>query len=123
MSAYQNVETLTFEAGADLSAGQYHFVKLSSGQVVLCSVIGEDAVGVLFDKPAAQGRAGKVAIAGIVKVTAGAAVAQDALVMTNASGRAITATATNVALGTALKAASADGEVIPVLLFIPHETQ
>lgn len=123
MSYYEKLNEITLEAGADLSAGQYHFVKMSSGQIVLCSVIGEEAVGVLNDKPEAAGIAGKVAIGGVVKVTAGAAVAQDALVMTNASGRAITATATNVALGTALSAAGADGEVISVLLFIPHETQ
>jgi hypothetical protein len=52
-----------------------------------------------------------------VEVTAGAAVAAGALVMSDATGRAITATATNKIHGQALTAAAAAGEVITILFF------
>jgi hypothetical protein len=40
------------EAAADLSALQYHFVKLdSAGKIVACSTVGEKAFGILQDKP------------------------------------------------------------------------
>ncbi len=55
-----------------------------------------------------------VNVAGIVLVTAGAAIAQDAEVQTDAAGKAITKAA-GLALGRALDAAAADGDVIRIL--------
>lgn len=55
-----------------------------------------------------------VATSGIILVTAGAAIAQDAEVQTDAAGKAITKAA-GLALGRALDAAAADGDVIRIL--------
>jgi hypothetical protein len=52
-----------------------------------------------------------------VEITAGAAVAAGALVMSDATGRAITATATNSVHGKALTAAAAADEVITILFY------
>jgi hypothetical protein len=79
-------------AGADLSAQQFRFVKLNAtGQVVACSVAGESAFGVLQDKPDAAGRAASVATLGVSKVLAGATIAPNDLVATDAQGRAVPA--------------------------------
>src|SRR5687768_2741480 len=80
-------------AGADLSAHQFKFVKLSGTglQVVVCSAAGENAFGVLQDKPDAQGKAASVATLGVSKVVAGGAIAPGDLVTTDAQGRAIAA--------------------------------
>ena len=42
-------------AGADLSAKQYRFGKMSSSNVVACSVAGERADGVIVNATAASG--------------------------------------------------------------------
>jgi hypothetical protein len=118
MARQQNLRGLDYEAGADLSAAQYTFMTLSSGQVVQQSSAGGSCVGVLRGTASAQGRA--VTVDGdpgsVVKVVAGAAVAQDAKVSSDASGRAITAIATHHVQGKALTAAGAAGELIEVLL-------
>lgn len=55
-----------------------------------------------------------VAAAGAILVTAGAAIALDAEVQTDAAGKAITKAA-GITLGRALDAAAADGDVIRIL--------
>lgn len=55
-----------------------------------------------------------VNVSGIILVTAGAAIAADAEVQTDAAGKAITKAA-GLALGRALDAAAADGDVIRIL--------
>lgn len=57
-----------------------------------------------------------VEVAGVYQVVAGAAVAINALVETDAQGRAVTKSA-GTTLGRALEAATAAGDVIEVLLF------
>lgn len=118
---------LSEKAGADLSVtGQYRAVKYdATGNIVQCSVAGEKSLGILVDKPA-SGQNGTVQVYGVAKWEAGAAVARDAYLTTDAQGRAIGAT--EAALGVspaiegsqvmakALRPAAAAGEIIPVLL-------
>ena len=107
----------SLEASADLSASQHHFVEVdSNGQVTISNSAGESVAGVLQNDPELQGEAATIINSGISKVVAGAAVAAGALVQTNASGRAITAASADFVAGRALQAATADGEVISVLL-------
>lgn len=113
----------SFTAGADLSSKQYHLVKLNaSGQIVLAEA-GDKAIGVLVDNPG-SGETGTVAVAGITKVVAGAAVAAGAYLSSDANAQAITATDTNVdgsttgthIIGQALSAASGANEFVTVVL-------
>lgn len=108
------------QAAADLSSYQFRFVYLSAAnKVTYCGTAGAAAIGVLCNKPAAAGRAADVTDRGIAKVEAGAAVAAGAAVMTDASGRAITATNANAkVLGYAVNAASGAGSIIEVVLQI-----
>lgn len=87
-----------FAAGADLTAAQFRFVKISAGTIVLCGA-GEQAAGVLQNAPK-QGEAAIVGFSGISKVMVGGTdVAQDAEVATLANGLAGTAASGNAILG------------------------
>lgn len=111
------------KANADLSSYQFRFVKFTSGKVTYCSTTGEQAIGVLQDKPAAADRA--AAVAGYngttTKVEAGAAISAGADVMTDTEGRAITHTSAAglQKLGVAVTAATAAGEMIDCILITP----
>lgn len=120
-------QTWTFEAGADLSAAQYHLVSLAStGKVdIATSTAANQAnasnhIGVLQNKPT-SGRDATVALPGsITKAVkgAGAVSAGDTLTVTTA-GKFSTATATTqvvVAQALSGSTATAAGEVITVLL-------
>lgn len=101
----------------DLSAKQYHAVKLAStaNVVVALTATTEVAVGVLQDAPDASGEAAKVAglggtvmVAGTSTITAGEQVGYDS------TGRAVDGNAIN--FGIALEASGAVGDEIRVLL-------
>ena len=118
MAYEQMLRNVGIPASTDLSASQFCFVVVnSSGQLALPSA-GGDADGVLQDKPSAQYVEGSVAVLGISKVKVGALASVTAgdLVMTDASGNAVTAAgAGKKILGRAL-ATGAAGTIIPVLI-------
>lgn len=118
MATTESMTCLSLNASADLSTHQFKFVKVSGSNAVTIVAASTDvALGVLQNK-AASGQPAQVAIAGRTKVIAGAAVAAGAHVMPNASGLAVTATATNRARGIALTAAANANELIDVALLI-----
>ncbi len=120
MAVEQALQSISIEAGADLSAGQYKFVQVATdGQVDLVGSAGADAIGVLQNKPDAAGRAAKVGFSGISKVTLGGTVAMGAKVQSDASGDAILAASGDHVLGTCIKG-GAVGEVGEVLLNASH---
>ena len=107
------VLVLSDAAAADLSTHQHKLVKLASG-IALCGA-GEAALGVLQNDPV-SGQAADVLVMGVSRCIAGAAVTAGAKVMSDAAGKAITATSTNQACGVALTAAAADGDLISILV-------
>lgn len=116
-----NLEVLgTQVSAADYSAAAtalYRFVKLNtSGAVTLCTVAGEKALGVLYNKPTVGEVADVVVEASAVIAIAGATVVAGAMVMTDATGRVVTAaTAGSTILGWALEGAAV-GENIAIRL-------
>lgn len=95
---------------------QYHFVKLTGAhQVGLATAAADAVVGVLQNKPQEPGSAATVAIAGVVLVSAAGAVTAGVAVGPDASGQAVAAGA-NAPAGFAIEAATAAGQLIPVLL-------
>lgn len=104
---------------ADNSANQFKFMKVTttSGNVDLNTSSGGACIGVLQNKPTAATEA-DVNTAGVSKVVAGAAVTVGDLIMSDASGRAITyvAGAVNACLGQALETAGGAGTIIAVVL-------
>ena len=110
-------QVISLQAREDLSAYQFRFVGLpdTSNQVTYCGA-GAKATGVLQNKPAAAGRGAAIMISGISLVTAGAAITVGAKVMSDAAGKAITATAggSKEVLGIALQTVTADGHLVSV---------
>jgi hypothetical protein len=104
------------EASGDLSASKHRFVKAHTvdNQVAVAGA-GEDALGVLYNAPAAAGRAADVRY-GTVMVECGAAVTGGGEIMANASGQAINATATNVVVGRALEDGAGAGSIIKAIV-------
>lgn len=110
----ENLGVKTFIAGADLEA--YRRVKLSSGNVVYAGA-GESFIGVTTHK-AANGTPVSVAFRSAdrsYKLVAAGAVTAGAVIYGAANGKVDDA-ASGTAQGTALEAATADGDVIECLL-------
>ncbi len=112
----------SFRAAADLSAKQYHIVKLdANGELVLAGAGDEGFV--LADDPK-SGEYGSVVVSGITKVVAGTAIAAGAYLSSDANGKAVPATETNVTGGTtgthiigqALSSASGANELVTVVV-------
>ncbi len=104
------------QAGADLSSNQFHFVKphTTALQVVQCNA-GQDALGVQQDKTGTAGRDVAVGFKGVTKIVAGAAFSVGDRLMSDATGRGITATVGGYVKGRALEAATAAGDVVSML--------
>lgn len=105
----------TFEAAADLSAKQFHFVKLDAdGKVVACSGLTDVPVGVLQNDPI-SGEEATVTIVGITKVVADAALNEADLIGPSADGQADARTigtdTTHFVVGQMLTATGAAAEV------------
>jgi len=101
-------------AGADLSAKQFHLVKLSAdGKVALA---GDGELSFPLQGTPIADESADVMISGVSKVVSGAAVAEGAILACDAAGKAITAVTGKEGLGLALSAAAGADEIIPVLL-------
>jgi len=114
MAVKNNQETVTLQAGGDLSANQFRFVTMASDGQVDVSTAGADAIGVLLNDPSAQGRAAEVAVSGITRVEAGGSVPAGSLVTSDADGKAVVATTGDAVLGIAT-ISTADGEVASIV--------
>lgn len=103
--------------------GKYRAVELAAGEVVTQANAGTDAIiGICQEEisagDATLGRIASVQLSGISRCIAGASFAIGATVMTDGTGRVITATATNRQIGIAQQAAAAAGDHVDVLLTI-----
>lgn len=108
---------LSIPAGADLSAKQYTFVKISGTGVISVAAATDAPIGVLLNDPA-SGETAAVAVSGIVKLKASAAITAGATIGTTATGTAVTLAAgtdtTKYIVGRAITAAGAAGDIITV---------
>ena len=109
----------TLTAAADLSAKQYHFVKLASATTVnVCTATTDRAIGILQNNPT-SGQQAIVQIFGISKVVADGTIAFNNVIGTSADSQAdaiVPGTDTSVVtLGVAVQAASA-GETFTMFL-------
>lgn len=108
MASFTNGDRYSETAGADLSQKRYHIVKTNSSLKVVLSTGGTDNhLGVLDGEPKV-GQTADVVLAngqGTFKVKAGADIAKDAKITSNANGQAVTATAGDRVIGYAYRAA------------------
>ena len=104
MATMQSRDTRTFVAGEDLSTAQFKFVTLEAdGQVDLADSAGENCLGVLLVEGEAA-RAVTVVMTGPVMVEAGGTVTNGGAVATDATGRAVDATTSDIIMGYAREA-------------------
>ncbi len=107
----------SFPSAATLASSQYLFGLLnSSGNIAVNTVAGGFCTGVIQDNSSVVGAASKVALLGITKVVAGAAITCGAQIMSNASGQAVTCTSGGASMGQALQTASGANSIIAMLL-------
>lgn len=106
--------TKTFTAGEDLSAKQFYFVKLSSGNVVACTAVTDVPIGVVQNKPT-SGKPAEVVMLGGTKIVAGGNLAAGVQIGTTTAGKAAALAAgtdtTKYVAGTLVTAAGADGVI------------
>lgn len=120
MSQQTGLLDKTFKAGSDLSAKQYYIVKMCSSTtpygVILGAANTDEVIGVLQNEPA-MNEAAVVRVFGTTKVIAGTPIAIGEWVVSDASGKAQNVQADkNTVIGLALETASADGDIIEILL-------
>jgi hypothetical protein len=111
------LQTLTLEAAGDLSLFQYCAVRQVAGRKcnVASDVAATTLIGVLQNKPKSSEFA-TVAVFGKSKMMAGGALTEGTLFTINSSGRAAAVASGGVTLGRVMEAATADGDIITVLL-------
>ena len=120
---------ISAKAGAAISGGAMLAAAMgATGTVSVVSTAGAVPVGLLIPETEAAVAAGDdvtVQVKNIGLWTAGAAVDAGALLMSDANGKAVTATAGKFVLAQALEAASADGQIIHVQIikagYVPAE--
>lgn len=110
---------ITLEAGADLSAAQYKFVKISSGKAILCAAATDIPIGVLQNSPISGGEA-SILVAGGTKLVAGAAIAAGVVIGTSSTGKADAKVAgtdtTEYAVGVVILASGADADILTAVV-------
>lgn len=109
------VKVGNWTASADLSAKQYHFVKMSGNNTVtVCAAITDIPIGVLQNTPT-SGQAAEVCVFGVTKVVADGTLAAGNRIGTSLDGQADAITAgsdtTVTIVGQALNAAAV-GETV-----------
>lgn len=109
--------SVSLAAGADLSAKQYTFVKMSGTGVVGAAAATDVCIGILQNAPT-SGKTAEVAISGVSKLKASAAISAGALVGVTSTGLAVALTAgtdtTKYVFGQAITAAAAANDIITV---------
>lgn len=110
---------ITFLAAADLSSYQYCFVKLSADNTVNVCGAGEQAIGILQNKPSAAGKEARVRVFGVSRLVNGTAgaIAYGAKVMSAASGKGVASTTDkDIYFGVVLQGTTAINYLFTVLL-------
>jgi hypothetical protein len=117
---------VTLVAAADLSAKQYHFVKLdNTGKAAAVSAITDIPVGVLQNAPTA-GQEAEVLVSGGTKLVAGEQITLPAFLSTTNAGKAdkiATTDTTQYVVAQALTAAGAGDEVITAVVNCANPTR
>lgn len=114
-------QSATFPSSGDLSASLWRGMKIDSAGRAAVAASGDSGfIGVLQNKPAAIDREAVLTHGGITKMEAGGAITAGAPISTDADGKAVAVASGEPSFGTAVEAAAADGDIIPVLLKNRH---
>jgi hypothetical protein len=119
MSQQAGFHDLTYTAGANLSAKQYHFLRFSADYTVNTpGAAAQDIIGIQQDDLATAAGIGvlvrPIPQASSSLLKAGAAIAAGAPITSDANGKGVTATTGQRYYARAAQAATADGDIIEV---------
>lgn len=118
----QNIRPISAPAGEDLTGHQWGLVKYNSNGEFVKTAEGEQAIGVLQNKPA-KGEAATVAQVGSISFCkAGAPIPAGIAVTSDANGLAVPAESGQKAIGTAATSASQAGEIFSLYVGVPTGT-
>ena len=115
--SFRASQSMTYIAGADLSAKKNTFVKLSDEKTVVACGAGEKGIGVLMNEPKSGEMAEIAAFGGGAKIKASAALALMVSVASDANGKATAAGAGDFVFGFLTEASGADGDIVAMELF------
>lgn len=118
MAYEEALKKISRPVAADMSSNQYRFVKIDSSGRAALSGTANKPDGVLQDDPSTAGDAGCIAIAGVSKVVAGAALDEGVDVTSDNAGRAVAAATGDEVAGRTLTSASGANSIVSVLLKI-----
>ncbi|KKN28231.1 hypothetical protein LCGC14_0856410 [marine sediment metagenome] len=123
MPGMTEATVISLPASANLSSSQFCAVTVdSSGEVALAQgnkAVPDAIIGILQNKPTAQGKAAAVQIDGISKFRAGGALSTlGAKITSTSAGKGVDAVTTDIIIGTLLETAGGDDEIISVLIHI-----
>lgn len=117
---------INVEAGADLSAAQYSFVKLSATGVILPTANTDIVIGVLQNSPKA-GEVAEIAVSGVSKVKMADAVALGSLIGITSAGLGTSLVsgtdATRFVVGQSVTASTANGDIVTVAVNCANPTR
>jgi len=122
MSQSAGIQDITFKASEDLSSYQYHFMKLEAdGKVAHCTANTDIAIGILQNYPDAEDKAALVRVSGTSKLWMSATNNEGALITPADAGSKegegeATTTCLDFIGAIALEAATADNDIIEVLI-------
>lgn len=110
---------ITLEAGEDLSAKQFRFVKISSGKAVACAAATDVPIGVLQNDPK-SGQEATIVVVGGTKIVSSASIAAGIKIGTDSNGKADAKVAgtdtTEYTVGQVILGAGADDEYLTAVV-------
>ncbi len=116
MSSHVQPEIKVFTSNSDLSAKQFHFVKLASGTNVAQAAAGEKAIGVVMNKPAANQEAEVALLGGGALVKLAGPITAGQSIKSNVNGAGVVAASTGDWCPAIALESGVSGDVISVLL-------
>lgn len=116
--------TESFKSNADLSAKQFHWVKMTANprEVAICAATTDKPIGILLNKPDAAGKAAEVMVIGRTKVSSDVALSEGNSIGTSADGQTDVKTETTAGdttqyvTGTIIAPSGAAGEMAEAII-------
>lgn len=121
MAFEEDVLDISALVAADLSAYQYHFVKMSADNTITpVTAVTDVIIGVLQNKPTASGQVARVRVYGVTRVMAGNTLTAGDLIGSHTDGHALPKTVNkNRYAGICVEGAAASTNTGTVMLFGP----
>ena len=118
MSYTINEQVISGVCNGDLTTKQYYLVIDDADGVAVNTTAGGIVLGALSDPGTGDNTVCGIAVGGVTKVIAGGEIAKGAAVESTNAGKAVTAgtASESYPFGIALEAATADGDIIAVLM-------